>query len=113
MWTVMAHIWYSPKPLVEWGGDYYLENKATSQFNGPILVLSKIIKNVMASSAKAEIGALYMNAQDEALSIRQCLIELGHPQPATPMKTDNITAKGILTCTIKQKQLKAIDMRFY
>ena len=29
------------------------------------------------------------------------------------MKTDNMTAKGILTATIKQKQSKAIDMRFY
>ena len=53
-----------------------------------------------------------MNAQD-ALSVRQCLIKLGHPQPATPMKSDNSTAKGILTSTIKQKRSKAIDMRFY
>ena len=54
-----------------------------------------------------------MNSQ-EALSIRQCLIELGHPQPATPMKTNNNTANGILTSiTIKQKQSKAIGMRFY
>ena len=66
----------------------------------------------MASAAEAEVGTLYMNAQ-EALSIRQCLIELGHPQPATPIKADNNTAKGILTGTMKQKQSKAIDMRFY
>ena len=66
----------------------------------------------MASAAEAEVGALYMNAQ-EAIAIRNCLIELGHPQPATPMKTDNSTAHGILTGTIKQKRSKAIDMRFY
>ena len=53
-----------------------------------------------------------MNAQ-EVVSIRQCLIEMGHPQPPTPMKTDNSTAQGILTGTIKQKHSKAIDMRFY
>ena len=53
-----------------------------------------------------------MNAQ-EAVSIRQCLIEMGHPQPPTPMKTDNSTAQGILYGTIKQKRSKAINMRFY
>ena len=67
----------------------------------------------MASAAEAEVGALYyMNAQ-EAPTIRQCIIELGHPQPATPMKIDNSAAKEVLTGTIKQKQSKAIDMHFY
>ena len=47
------------------------------------------------------------------IPMRQCLIELGHPQPPTPLKTDNSTATGILTGTIKQKRSKAIDMRFY
>ena len=94
------------------GGYHYLGNKTRTQFNGPILILAKTIKNVMASSAEAEVGALYMNAQ-EAVSIRQCLIEMGHPQPPTLMKTDNSTAQGILTGTIKQKRLKAIDMQFY
>ena len=66
----------------------------------------------MASAAEAEVAALYLNAQ-EALPIRQCLIDMGHPQPATPMNTDNQTATGILNGTIKQKRSKAIDMRFY
>ena len=38
---------------------------------------------------------------------------MGHPQPATPMATDNSTASGIATDTVKQKRSKAIDMRFY
>ena len=38
---------------------------------------------------------------------------MGHPQPATKVKTDNMTARSILTGTIKQKRSKAIDMRFY
>ena len=66
----------------------------------------------MASAAEAEVGALYMNAQ-EAVPIRTSLIEMGHPQPATPLKTDNMTAKGIIAGTIKQKRYKVIDMRFY
>ena len=38
---------------------------------------------------------------------------MGHPQQATPLKTDNSTATGIANKTIKQKRSKAIDMRFY
>ena len=41
------------------------------------------------------------------------IIDLGHPQPATPMQTDNACAEGILNDTVKQKRSKAIDMRFY
>ena len=92
-----------PKARSRAGGYLFLGNADRTQFNGFILVLAKIIKNVMASAAEAEVGALYMNAQ-EALAIRQCLIELGHPQPPTPMKTDNSTAQGILNGTIKQKR---------
>jgi hypothetical protein len=38
---------------------------------------------------------------------------MGHSQPPTPMATDNNTASGIVTDTVKQKRSKAIDMRFY
>ena len=48
----------------------------------PIWVLAKVIKNVMASAAESEVASLFMNAQ-EAVSTRTCLIEMGHPQPAT------------------------------
>ena len=94
------------------GGYIYVGNTDRNLFNGPVLVLARVIKNVMASAAEAEVAALYMNAQ-EMIPMRQCLIELGHPQPPTPLKTDNSTATGILTGTIKQKRSKAIDMRFY
>jgi hypothetical protein len=33
--------------------------------------------------------------------------------PATPMRTDNSTADGIMNKTVKQKQSKSMDMRFY
>ena len=38
---------------------------------------------------------------------------MGWPQPATPMKTDNITANGIIDDTMKQRRSKALDMRFH
>jgi hypothetical protein len=66
----------------------------------------------MASAVEAEVAALFMNAR-EAVPMRQGLIALGHPQPATPMKTNNSTATRIINNTIKQKRSKAIDMQFY
>ena len=66
----------------------------------------------MVSAAEAEVGALYTNDQ-EILPMRQCLEELGHKQLATPLKTNNSTAKGIINNTIKQKSSKAMEMRFY
>ena len=38
---------------------------------------------------------------------------MGHPQPPTHMEVDNETAIGFLKTTMKQKRIKAIDMRFY
>jgi hypothetical protein len=54
-----------------------------------------------------------MNAK-KAVPIRITLEELNHPQPATPIiRTDNITEDGIMNKTVKQKQSKSKDMRFY
>jgi hypothetical protein len=39
--------------------------------------------------------------------------ELGHPQPPTPIKTDNSTACGIANNTLKQCKSRSMDMRFY
>lgn len=80
--------------------------------NGPIHITSTIMKNVLASAAEAEVGAAYIAAQ-EGCPIRLTLAELGHPQPATPLQTDNSVAKGIIDGTVKQRRSKAIDMRFY
>jgi hypothetical protein len=37
---------------------------------------------------------------------------VGHPQPPTPIETDNNAAAGIANDSIKQKRSKAMDMRF-
>ena len=66
----------------------------------------------MSSAAECEIGSLFLNAQ-ELLPLRNACIEMGHPQPPTPLRTDNSTANGIINGTMKQKRYKAIDMRFY
>ena len=66
----------------------------------------------MSSAAEAEIGALYMNAQ-QLLPLRVTCEELEHPQPATPMQTDNNTASGIINETFNQARSKATVMRYY
>jgi len=70
------------------------------------------MKEVVSSAAEGKLAAVFHNARD-ACPIRTCLKELGHPQPATPIITDNTTAIGIATNTVKQKRSKAMDMRFF
>ena len=98
-------------------GYFFLTNKRTSpndpyKSNGAVHVLCHIMREVLSSAAEAEVGALIHNGK-EAFPFRIALEEMGHPQAATPMATDNNTASGIATDTVKQKRSKAIDMRFY
>ena len=66
----------------------------------------------MSSAAEAEIGAGYINAR-EALPIRVCLEEMGHPQLPTPLAVDYTTAIDFANKTIKQRMSEAIDMHSY
>jgi hypothetical protein len=70
------------------------------------------MKVVLSSATEAETGALFYNAKDAA-PIRIALEEMGHPQPATPIQTDNACASGIVNNTVKPRRSKAMDMRFY
>jgi hypothetical protein len=60
--------------------------------NGTILTIATIIKAVMSSADEAELGALFINPK-EAVYLRQILEEMGHPQPRTPIQTDNTMDK--------------------
>ena len=105
-----------PKARSRAGGHFFLSDHPDKpgllQINGPVHVISKIIKLVMASAAEAEIGASFVAAQ-ESIPIVTSLEELGHKQPPTPIQVDNTTAVGFANREIKQKRSKAIDMRFY
>ena len=70
------------------------------------------MKQVLASASEAETSGLFYNGQ-EAPTIRTTLLEMGYPQPPTPLQTENMTAAGIVNRTVKQRRSKAIDMRFY
>jgi len=95
------------------GGYFYLSDDSQQPpINGAIHVHSSIMKSVLASATEAKVGALFYNAQD-GIMLRTMLTELGHPQPATPIQTDNEVADGIVNDRVKQRRSKAIDMRFY
>ena len=64
--------------------------------NGAVLLTTaQITKAVMSSAAEAELGALYINSR-KAVPMRHLLNEMGHPQPPTPIQTDNSTALGVV-----------------
>jgi hypothetical protein len=103
------------------GGYLYMSNNVPNigqpgvpapPFNAPVLVNATIISAVLSSAGEAELAALFYNAKDGAM-LRTTLEALGHPQPPTPIQTDNACAAGIANDTIKQRRSKAIDMRFY
>ena len=79
---------------------------------GPLLVECKTLRHVVASSAEAETAGVFHNAQI-AIPIRYMLLKLGHPQPATPIKTDNTTVNSFVKNNLTQKRSKSWDMRYY
>jgi hypothetical protein len=95
------------------GGFFYMgNNQKDAPHNGAILATTTIMKSVLSSAAEAEIGALFENCK-KATILRTTLEEMGWPQAATPMQTDNSTACEIANDPIKQQRSRAIDMRFY
>ncbi len=95
------------------GGHFFMSsNVKNPPNNGAVLTIATIIKAVMSSVAEAELGALYLNAR-EAVYLRQILTEMGHPQPRTPIQTDNLTAEGVINNKIQNKQTKAMDMGYH
>ena len=81
-------------------GHFYLSNEKNYNLkNGAVLTLSKIIKHVMTSASEAEVAGLFYNCK-AAIPMRIALEEMGHPQPKTPVITDNTTAQGLVTNTM-------------
>ena len=53
-----------------------------------------------------------MENYQKVTSMRTALAEMVHPQPPTPVETDNISGEIIMNGTAKDKN-RAIDMIFY
>ena len=80
---------------------FITEDDLIPQNNGPVLTRSQIIKFVMASAAKEELGALYLTAR-EMIPLWHALEEMGWPQPKSPTQTDNSMAAGFIHDAIIQ-----------
>jgi hypothetical protein len=106
----------APKARSRAGGYFFLgsmpKDNLPIKLNGWILVTCTILKLVAASAAEAELGALFLNAQQGKV-IRLILTELGHPQPPTPVHVDNTTAVGIVNNSIKRQKSRSMEMRYF
>ena len=99
-----------PKACSRAGGHFFLSSDIANPINnGAVLNLVQLIKAVKSLAVEAELSALYINAC-KAIPQRQCLEEMGHKQPPTPMQTDNTTALGVVNNNIQPKRTKAMDM---
>jgi hypothetical protein len=95
------------------GGHFFLSNN--NEFppnNSAILTVATIFEAVISLAAEAELGALYLNAKEVAY-LQQILAKMGHPQPRTPIQTNNSTAEGVINRKIQPRQTKAMDMCFH
>ena len=95
------------------GGHFFMANDHEfPSNNGAVHTVAQIIRNVMTSACEAEIGAMFVNAR-EAVPMRQTLQEMGHPQPKTPMQTDNIATQQVVTNNVQPKRTKSMDKNFH
>ena len=95
------------------GGHFFCSsNVEDPPDNDNVLNISKILKAVMSSTTKAELGALYINAW-EAIPMQLLLQEMGHKHLPTPIQTGNSTAHRVVTDNIQPQPTKATDMRFH
>ena len=97
------------------GGLHYLTNRGdptTAKINGAVDVISTIIPTVVSAASEAETAGLFINGQ-AGVPTRLTLADLGYPQDATPIISDNTTAIGFANNSVRLKRSKAIDMRYH
>ncbi len=80
--------------------------------NCAIQITCTIVKLITALAAEADLGALFLNAQ-EAKVIQLVLKELGHLQPPTPIHIKNTTTVDIVNNTIKRWWSRAMGMQYF
>ena len=66
----------------------------------------------MYLAAEAELVGLFITARSMA-PMQQTLIEMGWPQPKSPIQTDNSTAVGVANNTIVVRHMKSMKMRLW
>ena len=96
------------------GGHFYLGNKEdiTDPPNGPILITTGILANIMSAASEAEAAALFTTMKEGVIQ-RIALEEMQWPQPPTPITVDNSKALGLAWDTIKANKSRAMDMHLH
>ena len=87
-------------------------SKLPERPNGAVHVMPTVMRQFLFSAKDAEVSATLYGCQD-AVPLRNNISDLGHFQGATLIITENTYCEGILNNTVKQRRLKATDMRFY
>ena len=80
--------------------------------NGNIHILCKILDVLCGSAAEAKLGGIHLNAQT-AITMRRTLKNIGHPQPPTPIRTDNSASTGFVNKNMQMKMSKTWDMQLH
>jgi hypothetical protein len=91
---------------------YLSEDDPIPCLNGVVLTIATIIKFVMASATEAELAVLFIAAR-KMVPHRQTLINMGWPQPCSPVQTNKSTAIGVTNKTIIAKRANMMDMRLW
>ncbi len=77
-----------------------------------IFTLCTILHFVVASTAEAELGALFLNCK-EGMIFWLTFKELGPPQPKTPINCNNVIPVGIANKTVKHQKSHLIEMQCF
>jgi hypothetical protein len=94
------------------GGHHFLSKDVPFPPSNGLIYNAEIIKGVMSLVAKAELGAMYINAR-KAVEEQIILGAMGHKQRATPVQVNNSTFKCIVNKRVQLKFTKAMDMHFH
>jgi hypothetical protein len=84
---------------------YLSEYNPIPCFNCTVLTIATIIKFVIALAVEAELTALFIVPHKMVLA-RQTLIDIGWPQPCSPIQPDNSTAVRVTKKSLSQKEPK-------
>jgi hypothetical protein len=97
-------------------GHFFMGSLPTDEkpikLNGAFYMLFLMLRFVVASATKAELGALFLNCQ-EGMIFKSTLEDMGHPLPKIPIHCDNATAVGIVNNTIRTERSRAMEMRYF
>ena len=80
--------------------------------NGSLYVMCGILKFVVALAVEAELEALFLNFKEGRI-LRSTLRKMGHSQPPTPVRCDNMTATVIANDTAKKQRSQSMEMRLF